>query len=168
MQLKSIFGENFLTVHESGSNQDNHFVAFLSNPESKRNMQNFESLVSRLMELKKTISVIAVDFSPLYSKSLCQFLNKAIPKFIEVGCVTKNVKLYLPVVFQSNLEILRSKKCEVRKTEKDYVLKGVDRENFEEEFLYVDYGVGDIVSNSKDTKSSTSSKQSSGQGMHFL
>ena len=118
--------------------------------------------------VEKTISVIAVDFSPPCSKSLCQFLNKAIPKFIELGCVTKNVKLYLPVVFQSNLEILQNKKCEVKKTEQDYFLKDVDRDNFEEEFLYVDYGVGGDDSNSKDTRNSKSSKKSNRQGKHFL
>jgi hypothetical protein len=154
-------------VHESGSNQDNHFVALLSNPETKRNKSNFESLVNRLMELKKSISVIAVDFSPLDTKSLCHFLNKAIPKFIEIGCVTKNVKLYLPVVFQSKLEILQSKKCEVRKTEQDYFMRDVDGDNFEKDFLYVDYGLDIDDLDSKDTENSTSSKKSSVPGIHF-
>jgi len=155
-------------VRESGSNHDNHFVTMLSNPESKRNKQNFESFVSRVMELEKPINLIAVDFSPLDTKSLCKFLDKAIPKLIEIGRVTTNVKLYLPLVFQNKLEILQSKKCEVKKTEQNYFLKDVDGDNFEDQFLYVDYGA--LLSNDEATsttaKKNVSSNESSNKGMH--
>ena len=122
--------------------------------------------MSRLMELEKPIGAIAVDFSPLDTKSLCQFINKGIPKLIEIGCVRNNVKFYLPLVFQNKLEILQTKKYEVKKTEQDYFLKDIDGDNFEDEFLYVDYGVDSHDSTSKITKKNASLNKSSRKGMH--
>jgi hypothetical protein len=138
----------------------------LSNPESKRNKQSFENFVSRLMELEKPIGAIAVDFSPLDTKSLCQFLDKAIPKLIEIGRIRNNVKLYLPLVFQNKLEILQNKKYEVKKTEQDYFLKDVDGDNFDDQFLYVDYGVDRDDLTSNNTKKNASLNKTSKKGMH--
>jgi hypothetical protein len=162
-----MFGKHFLTVHESGSNEKNHFVTMLSNPESNRNKPHFENFVSRLMELEKPIGLIAVDFCPLDSKSFCDFLDKAIPKLIEIGCVESNVKLYLPLLFQNKLQILKSKTCEVKKTEHDYFLKNIG-DNFDEEFLFIDYGVDSNVPVLKNTKNKKSLKKSSAKGINVL
>ena len=116
------------------------------------------------MELEKPIGAIAVDFSPLDTKSLCQFLDKAIPKLIEIGRIRNNVKLYLPLVFQNKLEILQSKKCEVKSTEQHYFLKDVDGDNFEDQYLYVDYGV--VIRRDNATSKTTKKNTSSRKGMY--
>ena len=90
-------------MSQSGIDVDNHFVSLLLNPESKRNKSNFECFVSRVTELQKPISCISVEFAAGDIKRLCEFLDKAIPKLIEMGSVQNDVKLYLPLACQGNL-----------------------------------------------------------------
>jgi hypothetical protein len=119
-QFRNLFGVNFLTVSQFGSDADNHFVSLLLNPESKRNKSNFESFVSRVTELKKPISFIAVDFAVGDIKPLCDFFDKAIPMLIEMGSLDSDVKLFLPLSCQGKFKMLMSKHSEVKNTLKDY------------------------------------------------
>jgi hypothetical protein len=142
--LKRQFDGNFLTVSQSGYESANHFVSLLLNPETKRNKDNFESFVSRVTELKKPISFIAVDFATGDIKLLCDFLDKAISKLIEMGSVQNNVKFFLPLSCEGKLKMLTSKNFEVKYTVDDHVLKDVLFKadihlKYETEFLYVDY-----------------------------
>jgi hypothetical protein len=130
-----------MTVCKSGSNTDKHFVTLLMNPEAHRNKSNFEKFVSRLTELKQPISVIAVDFFAVDIKNLCDFLDKGIPKLIEIGSIQSDVKLYLPLSFLGNLKMLQIKHNEIKKTEKEHLLKDVEPASLEDEFLYINYGV---------------------------
>ena len=64
-------------------------------------------------------------------------------------------------------KILQNKKYEVKKTEQDYFLKDVDGDNFEDQFLYVDYGVDRDDLTSNNTKKNASLNKSSKKGMHI-
>ena len=155
-QFRNLFGDNFLTVSESGSDADNHFVSLLLNPESKRNKNNFESFVSRVTELKKPISFIAVDFAIGDIKPLCDFLDKAIPMLIEMGSVHNDVKLFLPLSCQGKLKMLMNKHSEVKNTLKDYILFDVHSIRYNAEYLFVDYSI-----NVTKMKSDTAQKKAS-------
>jgi hypothetical protein len=144
LQLSKMFGENFLTICKLGLDTANHLVTLLSNPNNKRNKGNFENVVSRLMDLKQKVSFIAVDFAVIDIKPLCEFLDNGLERLIEYGCVQNNVKLYLPLIFQGRLKMLLSKYNEVKKAEQEHLLKDIVDANFEDEFLYIDYGVDDL------------------------
>ena len=158
-QLKNVFGDNFLTVSQSGLDANNHFVSLLLNPENKRNKNNFESFVSRVTELKKPISFISVEFASSDIKRLCDFLDKAIPKLIEMGSVQNDVKLYLPLACQGKLKMLMSKHHEVRETLDEHILKDVIGGRFEGEFLYVDYSIDHSKLETNITPKRTSSRK---------
>ena len=145
--FRKLFGDNFLTVSQSGIDTDNHFVSLLLNPESKRNKSNFESFVSRVTELQNPIGFIAVDFAASDIKPLCDFLDKVIPMLIEMGSIHNNVKLFLPLSCQGKLKMLSSKHSEVKMTMKDYILFDVHSIRYNAEYLFVDYSIN--VSNLK-------------------
>ena len=99
--------------------------------------------MSRVTELQKPISCISVEFASGDIKRLCEFLDKAIPKLIEMGSVQSDVKLYLPLACQGKLKMLMSKHHEVRESIDDHILRNVTGTRFEGEFLYVDYSIND-------------------------
>ena len=163
-QLKSIFDDNFLTVSQSGSDAGNHFVSLLLNPESKRNKSNFECFVSRVTELQKPIGFISVEFASGDIRRLCDFLDKAIPKLIEMGSVQSSVKLYLPLSCQGKLKMLISKHHEVRASLTEHILKDVLDFRFESEFLYVDYS----TAHSKLETNTAPKRKSPREGINIL
>ncbi len=163
-QLRGLFDGNFLTVSQSGLDANNHFVSLLLNPESKRNKDNFERFVSRVTELKRPISFIAVDFATGDVKHLCDFLDKAILKLIEMGSVQKNVKIFLPLSCEGKLKFLTTKHFEVKLTVDDHVIKDVlfkhnTNLKIETEFLYVDYSINKSKLETITTKKRASSRQ---------
>ena len=168
-QLRELFDGNFLTVSQSGLDASNHFVSLLLNPENKRNKGNFERFVSRVTELKKPISFIAVDFATSDIKHLCDFLDKAISKLIEMGSVQNNVKFCLPLSCEGKLKMLTSKHFEVKFTVDDHVIKDVLFKNninltIETQYLYVDYS----MNNSKMETITTLKRTTSRQGIYTL
>jgi len=163
-QLREIFHGNFLTVSQSGFDGNNHFASLLLNPENKRNKDNFERFVSRVTELNKPISFIAVDFATSDIKHLCDFLDKAISKLIEMGSVQKNVKFFLPLSCEGKLKFLTSKHFEVKLTVDDHVIKDVLFNHninlkIETEYLYVDYSINKSKLETITTQKRTSSRQ---------
>ena len=159
--FRRLFGDNFLTVSQSGIDVDNHFVSLLLNPESKRNKSNFESFVSRVTELQNPIGLIAVDFAAGDIKPLCDFLDKVIPMLIEMGSVHNNVKLFLPLSCQGKLKMLMSKHSEVKNTFEGHILYDVNNIRYNAEYLYVDYSI-DVSKLKTDT---TQKRASSRQGI---
>ncbi len=158
-QFRKLFGDNFLTVSQSGCDADNHFVSSLLNSESKRNKSNFESFVSRVTELQNPIGLIAVDFAAGDIKRLCDFLDKVIPTLIEMGSVRNNVKLFLPLSCQGKLKMLISKHSEVKNTFEGHILYSVNSIRYNAEYLYVDYSINVSMLETETTQKKTSSRQ---------
>jgi hypothetical protein len=68
-------------------------------------------------------------------------LNKGIPKLIDIWSIQSNVELYLPLSFLGKLKVLQKKHNEIKKIEKEHLLKNAEPVSLEDEFLYIIYGV---------------------------
>ncbi len=111
--------------------------------------------------MQNPIGFIAVDFAAGDIKHLCDFLDKTIPRLVEMGSVHKNVKLFLPLSCQGKLKMLMSKHSEVKSTLKDYILFDVHSIRYNAEYLFVDYSI-DVSNQKTDT---AQKKASSRQGI---